>query len=523
MLDWLVWPFRRIKSFAKFIAETYIGYFFRSFVGRVLLSVIYVIVAIISFSLFPELEKVKLLDGLTTELLGVLFVFLVIDYYRESEAMEQQERRKKEALLDYKNGLERQARSRNNNNALDAIDIIREEGWLDGSTDTNLLEDVNLASSDLTGANLREARLSNTDLSNSNLTNADLRGADLTNTKFINAKLVATLLVGSKLHDTDFTKAKLFVTDKVILEEDEEICRFKPEPSEQDNKANFTSQTPVIFRRATLSGKKVKRKKQQGEREELIYMDLSDLDLSEVCFEEATLQHVDFSSSILKKCNFSRATLMDIKFTGTTLSKATFTGIYEGTKDTPINFSQAVMDEVVFNGEFVGVDFTAVQTFKQADSRNAVFSEADFSGATMSEMRVSGATFSNVIMDKDTVLFDDVRVEKYWFDCCWNSINQQLDVQELDFKEVREDFNKKLGDLARRRTVKRFTANILKLPLYKIEPSDEVEEATEASYESIYRYRLVEEKDKETSVEVFYEEILSSAPQSVLQDQDEEE
>ncbi len=57
---------------------------------------------------------------------------------------------------------------------------------------------------DLTGANLREARMTWTDLSGANLSGIDARRA-----KFLNARLIGARLDGANLTEADFTSANL--------------------------------------------------------------------------------------------------------------------------------------------------------------------------------------------------------------------------------------------------------------------------------------------------------------------------
>lgn len=514
--------------------------FFKTLKGRFVLSIIcivlVIILAVMLFRLFPVLQEVKLCDGLTTEFLGMFFIFLVIDYYRDQEAKKQaelreteakklQEQREEEALQVYKKDLIRQARSRNNNTALDAIDIIREEGWLDGRKDgVKLLEGVTgaeiiLTNANLTAANLSCAKLGWTDLSEANLTNAELSGADLTGTKFHRAKLIATRFVGSTLHGTDFTEAIISVTDKEILEDDKEIVRFKVRQGEQQtSNANFTAQAPVIFKGARLSGKKVKIKQQDGsEKEKLIYLDLSSLDLSEISFQGATLHHVKFSASILKNCNFTQTSLTNVYFTEATLSGARFSGKFQSEKqdneDEVITFTQAIMDSVdLSNCEFIKVDFTSVQTFNMANCTQASFSESDFSGAIMTNMMVKNTIFRKITMNGDTVLFDDMNMKKYWLDCYPHPITPSVDLQE-----IQNAFTKKINKLVDQHGVEEFTATI-ELPEHSIKLRNE-----KGTEEDIYQ--LIEEPDRKIEVKVSYQRprqlsIISSESLKVEDDEE---
>ncbi len=304
MLDWIIWPFRKIRVFAKYIAETPIGHFFRTLVGRVLLSVIYVVLAVISFWLFSSLDEVKLLDGLTTEFLGMFFILLVIDYYRDQEARERQERREQEALQDCKDNLVRQARSRNNNNALDAIDVIRERGWLDGTKDgVKLLERISLKNADLSNADLSNGQLQGTEfVGKAKLDKADLSGALLRNAKFIGAQLNETIFVGADLVGADFTHAHLL------------CCIFQIDQPTEKREAKFVESTEsakVVFDNANLWGKLIKH---EDGSEEKRYFDLSSLRLNGASFVIAKLNMIRFDGAWLQKCNFTEATLDDVYF-----------------------------------------------------------------------------------------------------------------------------------------------------------------------------------------------------------------
>jgi uncharacterized protein YjbI with pentapeptide repeats len=70
------------------------------------------------------------------------------------------------------------------------------------------LEDVNLYEADLSGANLREARLIRADLIGAKLNEADLREADLSGTK-----LRQSNLEGAKLHGASLNRTELIRTD----------------------------------------------------------------------------------------------------------------------------------------------------------------------------------------------------------------------------------------------------------------------------------------------------------------------
>jgi uncharacterized protein YjbI with pentapeptide repeats len=71
------------------------------------------------------------------------------------------------------------------------------------------LPNANLASTNLSGADLTLTELPNADLTAADLTNTGLDGVDLTNANFSNANLVGTVLFGANLTNADFTNANL--------------------------------------------------------------------------------------------------------------------------------------------------------------------------------------------------------------------------------------------------------------------------------------------------------------------------
>ena len=107
----------------------------------------------------------------------------------------------------------RQLKSSNNTRAKNALDKIRQNGWL------GILNSANLSGANLSGLNLIEANLSGSNLSGSNLIEAnlrganlrgaDLRGADLRGADLRGADLNGAYLIGADLRGADLNLAHL--------------------------------------------------------------------------------------------------------------------------------------------------------------------------------------------------------------------------------------------------------------------------------------------------------------------------
>lgn len=454
MLDWLVWPFKKIRYFAKYIAETRIGHFFRTLVGRVLLSLIYVILAVISFWLFPGLDEVKLIDGLTTEFLGMFFILLVIDYYRdreatkqaelkETEAREHQERREQEALQNYKDDLVRQARSRNNNNALDAIDIIRERGWLDGNKDgVKLLEGISLKNADLSNADLSNGQLQRTEfIGKAKLNKVDFSGASLRNAKFISAQLSETIFVGTDLVGTDFTHARLF------------CCLFQKDQTTERKEALFTVPDDpqiVVFDNAELKGGSLE-EEDGNERETEI--DLRGLKLNGASFVNAKLIKIRLDRAWLQGCNFTEVFLDDVYFDEAHLERARFVTIENNRpqfkKINSISFREAHLQGADLRSvSFIDVDFSGAN-LSDANCTNASFSGGtDFQNAILFT-EVTGAIFQDVKFNGKTVFFNGEELQLLWEKS-----------RRSDGEADEKAFLSKIEDIARSEKIKTLFATI---------------------------------------------------------------
>ena len=128
------------------------------------------------------------------ELAGIAVTILIIDrLYQRAEI-----KREQIQLL-------RQLHSHDHGTVLQALDVLRINGWLE----EGLLVNHNLADADLQRANLRHADLRYAVLRHSDLRFADLRDANLAHTDLQNANLEGALLSGATVTQANLRGAKL--------------------------------------------------------------------------------------------------------------------------------------------------------------------------------------------------------------------------------------------------------------------------------------------------------------------------
>ena len=152
--------------------------------------------------------------NLFTELVGVIvsigFTVLVVDQInerRETERRKEQAQREQEkAMEELKVSLVRNAASRVNQTAVNAIEELRHKGWLEG--DDGLLRNADLIEANLVGADLRGANLEGTWLQK-----AQLQDSDLSKARLNGARMFGANLREAKLQGTDLTDAKMTHTD----------------------------------------------------------------------------------------------------------------------------------------------------------------------------------------------------------------------------------------------------------------------------------------------------------------------
>ncbi len=132
------------------------------------------------------------------ELAGIAVTILIIDrLYQRAET-----KRDQAQLL-------RQLHSHDHMIVLQALDLLRINGWLE----EGLLVNHNLADVDLHNANLRHADLRYAVLRGTNLRNADLRDANLAHADLQDADLQGALLSGVTITESNLQGAKLAGAD----------------------------------------------------------------------------------------------------------------------------------------------------------------------------------------------------------------------------------------------------------------------------------------------------------------------
>lgn len=430
-------------------------------------------ISIITLTTFRGITQ---LDGVITEAIGIFFTYLVIERYRhreakrhaemrEAEAKKQEQLREEADLKDYKKSLLRQARSRSNSNALDAIDIIREEKWLDGSDaeGTKLLIDANLSSANLSSANLRGAYLEKTKFNEkAKLIKADLEDSILIDAEFIDAELKETNFAGARFYGANFSYARLY------------CCTFQTDHSIGRKQATFNDKS-ISFSNAKLTGGKVTG--DDGvEREEEKHIDFRDLDLRNANFMNANLKKVCFDGAYLRGCNFSGATLEEVTFNDKTdLKEAKFVeidskGPHPANQLTSIFFRDAILD----NADLSYVSFVACDFF-EAKMLNAKCQNSSFSGGTnfhsadLSNIVVTDAKFDNVKFNGDTIFIESPNLQKI-FETLRDTSADAIDVG------IEEKFKEKIYDIAEKYNMKSLIA---KITLDRYEARERVRDQTE--------------------------------------------
>ena len=212
------------------------------------------------------------------------------------------------------------------------------------------LEKANLTDANLSRANLSKAHLSGANLVCSNLRRADLSGADLSGAELINADLSEAQLGNANLFGADLCEANLFETN---------LCDANL------SKANLgdADLNCALLRRADLSGASLFCAN-------LNHAYLRDAILAGTNFEFACLLRADLKGVNLREANLSGITLVAAYLKGTDLSHANLSSA---------NLSEADMS----NANLFG-----------ADLRGTDLSESDLSGANL--IRVRGLTIEQL-------------------------------------------------------------------------------------------------------------------------------
>ena len=140
--------------------------------------------------------------NLSWELTGIAVTILLIDRLYQRAEM----KREQSQLL-------HQLHSFDHNIVLQALDLLRINGWLE----EGILVNINLADANLRRANLRHADLRYVVLRGVDLRGADLRDANLTGADLQQADLRGAQLDGAELTAVNFTHAKLAGTSLVAV------------------------------------------------------------------------------------------------------------------------------------------------------------------------------------------------------------------------------------------------------------------------------------------------------------------
>jgi len=142
--------------------------------------------------------------NLVTEALGVVTSVVITVFVIDRIYERRNEMRRTEEL---KRRLVREAGSRSNDVAIDALDHLRSEGWLTG--EDGLLQGAQLRGANLQGANLREANLQGANLWNAKLDKADCHNTNLQYAFLHNASLQMAELNGANLQESLLMSANL--------------------------------------------------------------------------------------------------------------------------------------------------------------------------------------------------------------------------------------------------------------------------------------------------------------------------
>jgi hypothetical protein len=151
--------------------------------------------AIVVMAFQKEIISSELLGNLFSEGLGIAFTVVIIDRLYSK-------REEKHRIEELKARLIREARSRDNATATNAIREINELGWLKG-------EKSILAGKDFSDANWEEADLSHANLQNTILHHVKLARSELFYAKLTNADLLGASLEGANLFGADIDNIRI--------------------------------------------------------------------------------------------------------------------------------------------------------------------------------------------------------------------------------------------------------------------------------------------------------------------------
>ncbi len=303
-------------------------------------------------------------EGLFTEIIGILITVFLIDRLRSLS-----ERNR------YRRNLIRQARSKSNPIAIDAIEIIRDEKWLDEKS-IRLLEGKNLSGAALNYANLRKAYLNRTVLSHSTLEETDMRDSILTDVQFNGASLIRTRFSGANLAGASFIESSL------------EACQFKVDLETDENDAKLQDdEKKAVFEKSTLKD-----------------ITFEGMSLKNISFKDAKkIQNVKFDRANLYGINFSGAHFERTSFIKSQLERADFR---ESNAQDIISFEGAKLHSAhIENRFFLNTKFNEAKLIG-AHCNGVTFQGCDLRGTDFTAAILAGVKFNKVTFAGNTVMPD---------------------------------------------------------------------------------------------------------------------
>ncbi len=292
--------------------------------------------------------------NIVTEMIGVV-VSVLITLFIVNRFYEQ--RNKKRQTQELKERLIREARSRANDYAINAIEQLRDKGWL--TEDDSLLKGARLMHANLEGAGLSWANLQAANLSGANLRGAHLWKANLQGAQLQSAKLQEAVLQKANLQRADFWQANL--QEAKLREANLQRARF----------------WEASLQEADLSGTNLQE------------ADLSGTNLQKAKLIKANLQGANLRWANLQGANLFEANLQKAILLQTNLQKASFW---------QAKLQEAILREANLQGALLW---------------EANLQEADLSGANLQEAGLRAANLENAILPDGTTYSEDVDMEKF--------------------------------------------------------------------------------------------------------------
>ncbi len=217
-------------------------------------AIVFITILIVLYIFVGGGRRDDFIVNLITEGLGVWLTLGIIDQFLKM-------RDRKTAEQQYQEQLRREASSISNDVALNAVHLLRVNGWL--TKDNSLLKNISLKKANLKKAPLDECNLEETNFEAAILDMAELSYANLNHCNLSQASLQNATLVGTRMHN-----CHLFAT-------------------------NLSDSS-------------------------LSYAELQDSDCEGTNFNRANLENANLSSTNLKNANFTDASLTDCNFENAT-------------------------------------------------------------------------------------------------------------------------------------------------------------------------------------------------------------